>query len=312
MTEVTTQEQFTANNNLVTNSTLRKDDHKKMSDKLVQISKEKLNGVQDLIDRGLSVDLGDFGITLFEFEKIGDMTDAEVAMEASTDGQNDRQTFELASVPIPVIFKNFKIGARQLLASKNSGKPLDITQLAAATRNVYDKLEDMLFNGLPSLVVSGSQVYGYTNHPDRNTVTLAGTGWGTSTGRDIIGDTKNMIQAMYDAYRDGPFVMYVAKNVWAELQLDYSNTKGEKSFKTRIEEFAEIEVVKSSGKLADDTVILVQMTDDVVQLAVAKDIDYKQYSDDGFTTWFKAYMAVAPVLKSDKNGSSGIVVGNPA
>ena len=63
MTEVITQEQLSqfvannSNNNLVANSTLRKDDHKIMAEKLVQTAKEKLVGVLDLYNRGLVVTL---------------------------------------------------------------------------------------------------------------------------------------------------------------------------------------------------------------------------------------------------------------
>ena len=318
MTEVITQEQLSqfvannSNNNLVANSTLRADDHKIMGKKLVGTAKEKLVGVLDLYNRGLVVTLPNWGFTLYQYEKISGMTDAEVTMEASTDGQNDRQTFELATLPVPVIHKDFKLGARQWQASQNSGSGLDLTQLSESARNVSDKLEDMLFNGLPSLIVSGSQIYGYTNHPERTTVTLAGTGWGTSSGRDIIGDTKNMLQAMYDANRYGPFVMYVAKNVWAELELDYSTSKGDRTFKERIEAFEGIEAVKCSTKLADDDVVLVQMTDDVVKMILAKDISYVQYSNDPFTTKFKTVMAAAPLIMSDKNGSCAVVHGSPS
>ena len=318
MTEVITQEQLSqfvannSNNNLVANSTLRADDHKIMAEKLVGTAKEKLVGVLDLYNRGLVVTLPNWGFTLYQYEKISGMTDAEVTMEASTDGQNDRQTFELATLPVPVIHKDFKLGARQWQASQNSGSGLDLTQLSESARNVSDKLEDMLFNGLPSLIVSGSQIYGYTNHPERTTVTLAGTGWGTSSGRDIIGDTKNMLQAMYDANRYGPFVMYVAKNVWAELELDYSTSKGDRTFKERIEAFEGIEAVKCSTKLADDDVVLVQMTDDVVKMILAKDISYVQYSNDPFTTKFKTVMAAAPLIMSDKNGSCAVVHGSPS
>ena len=315
MTEVITQEQLSqfvannSNNNLVANSTLRKDDHKIMAEKLVQTAKERIVGVQDLFDRGLVVRLPNWGYTLFQYEKISGMTDAEVAMEVSTSGQNDRQTFELASLPIPAIYKDFKLGARQWLASQNSGSGLDLTQLSESARNVSDKLEDMLFNGLPSLIVSGSQIYGYANHPDRTTVTLTGGGWAASDG-DIITDTKNMLQAMYDANRYGPFVMYVAKNVWTELEMDYSTSKGDRTFKERIEAFEGIEAVKCSTKLADDDVVLVQMTDDVVKMILAKDISYVQYSNDGFTTMFKTVMAAAPLIMSDKDGSCGVVHGS--
>lgn len=310
MTEILTQEQFVPNNSLTANTTLRKDAHKAMAVKLVEIAHEQLVGVQDLIDRGLTINIPTWGITLFEYEKSSGMTDAEVNMDGSTKGQNDRVTFESVAVPIPVVAMDWTIGARQLAASTYNGTALDTTQLALSARNVYDKMEDILFNGLSTLIVSGAQIYGYTNHPNRNTVSFAGSGWATATGRDIIGDTKKLLQAMYNDNRYGPFVMYVAKNVWAELQMDYSTSKGDRTFRERILAFNEIIDVKCSGKLASGNVVLVQLTDDVVQLAVAKDISYKQYSNDGFTVMFKTFMAAAPVLKSDKDGSCGIAHGS--
>ena len=160
--------------------------------------------------------------------------------------------------------KDWSLNRRQLEASRTRGEPLSTSQIAIATRIVADSLEDALFNGVTNLVVDGRQIYGYTNHPGRNTVSLSGSGWATVAGRDIIGDTKNMLQAAYDDNRFGPFTMYVAKDIWAEIQMDYSTEKGDATFMERILAFSDISSVKAGDSLPEGNVVLVQMTEDVV------------------------------------------------
>lgn len=295
---------------IITNATLRHEEHVRYDDKLVMVARQRLNGIADLQRAGLVVPLGGLGVMLSMYERAGDMTAAAVNMDGMTDSQKDRLTFDEVGVPIPIFHKDWSLNKRQLEASRTRGEPLSTTQVAISTRIVADSLEDCLFNGLPSLVVDGKTIYGYTTHPDRNTVTLSGSGWATATGRDIIGDTKNMLQAAYDDNKFGPFVMYVAKDIWAEIQMDYNDNKGDKTYKERIESFSDISEVKAGDSLPAGHVVLVQMTEDVVDLAVAQDIVNLEWQTNPMQSLFKVYGAMAPRVKADKNGSCGIVHGS--
>ena len=289
------------------NATLRHEEHLRYDDKLVKIARQRLNGIADLQRMGLVMPVGGLGVTLSMYERAGDMTAAAINMDGMTDTEKDRLTFDEIGVPIPIFHKDWSLNKRQLEASRTRGEPLSTSQIAIATRLVADSLENALFNGVPNLIVDNRQIYGYTNHPNRNTVSLAGSGWTTSTGRDIIGDTKNMLQAAYNDNMFGMFMMYVAKDIWAEIQLDYNDDKGDKTFKERIESFADISEVKAGDSLPNGNVVLVQMTEDVVDLAVAQDIVNIEWMNNPMQTQFKVYGALAPRVKADKDGRCGVV-----
>lgn len=296
---------FVSNHN-----TLRHEEYLRYDEKLVNVARQRLNGITDLQSAGLIVPLGGLGIMLSNWERAGDMTAAVANMDGMTEGQKDRLTFDEVGVPIPIFSKDWALNKRQLEASRTRGEPLSTAQVAIATRIVADKLEDVLFNGLAQLKVDGKMIYGYTNYPDRNTVEL-GQSWATD-GSTIINDTKNMLQAAYNDNRFGPFTMYVAKDIWAEIQMDYSDQKGDKTYMERITAFADISSVKAGDSLKNGNVLLVQMTDDVVDIAVAQDIVNIEWTNNPMQTMYKVYAAMAPRMKSDRNGSCGIVHGTPA
>ena len=274
-------------------------------DAILKITRERFMGIADLRSRGLVRNLGGLGVILSNYERQGDMTKADVSMDGLTKTQNDRVTFDQVSVPIPIFHKNFTLNERHLLASRTRGEALDTTQAEIATRIVAEKMEDALFNGLPGLVVDGKTVYGYTTHPDRNTGTLT-SNWSTANGAGIIDDLLLMIQQAYDELMYGPFTLYIAKNIAAHLHEDYSADKGNNTIMQRIMAIPEISDVKVSPNLADNSVVMVQMTSDVVDLAVAQDITNLQWSTDPMNTHFKVFTAAAPRIKSEKDGRSGV------
>jgi hypothetical protein len=61
--------------------------------------------------------------------------------------------------------------------------------------------------------------------------------------------------------------------------------------------------------LTAGSAVLVQMTRDVVDLAVGVDVSTVQWETrGGFTQHFKIFTAIAPRVKSDFDGKSGICV----
>ena len=290
-------------------NTLRHDEWAEWDLALVDVARERLNGIADLRAQGLVTNLRGLGTTMSFYERTGDMLAAEVSLDGITKSNADRLTFDQVGVPVPLFHKDFSIGIRLLEASRTRGESLSTTQVRVATRLVADGLESALFNGIPGFNVDGSQVYGYTTHPSRNTVTLAGSGWTTAAGRDVTGDVGKMLDAAYGDNYFGPFYLYVAKNVWAAIQQDYSAEKAG-TFKNRIEAFPDIMMVRAGDWLPAGNVVLVQMTSDVVDLAIGQDIVAIEHMYNGMETVFKVFAAMAPRVKSDRNGSSGVVHGS--
>ena len=260
-------EKLLANNmnpsSLRTNAVLRKDEWEQLDTAVVEIARERLNAVGDLVSRGLTYEVGNgMGTTIVQHETVSEMTRAQVTMDGVTRGENDRVTFSLVSTPLPVIHHDFQISARVLAASRQSGSPLDTTQVEEATRQVAETTEDLLVNGVEDgdsktlgFGSAAAVIYGYTDRPNRNTTAL-GTAWNVSatTGEDIIADVLAMITAAQVDRMFGPYILYVPSNFWVKLQDDYK-ANSDKTILQRIREISGIEDVKPVDKLADSNVL---------------------------------------------------------
>ena len=288
----------------VANASLRKDQWISLDNRVRQVATERLNGIAELISRGLTYNAGDIGTTIVEWDAASDMTDAEINMSGVAQSEKDTQNFELNGVPVPIVHKDFTIDARRLLASRRNGQGLDMTQAATASRLVSERSEMMLFNGA-GVKSNGRVIHGYTTHPQRVTQTIA-TSW-NDAGADILGDVEAMLKNADEAMHYGPFVLYVSKDYWAQLRGDYK-AESERTYLDRLRAYAEISDVKVSDKLAANTAVLVQMTEDVVDLAIAQDISTIQWqSGDTMQQHFKVMAAWVPRIKADYNDRLGIV-----
>ena len=289
---------------LKVHSTLRHEEFLRYDERLTQLARERLTLAEDIRSAGLVVPVG-MGVIMSAWERVGDVIKAEVNMDGRTEASKDRVTYDEDSVPIPVISRRWSLGMRQIEASRTRGEPLPMTIMEASSRAVMDEIESMVANGIPDFSFQGKSVYGYTNFPARNTVTLASS-WATS-GSTIKSDTINMLNAAYGDNFFGPFTVYVAKDIWANIQDDYSTEKGDRTHMERITAFADITRVRPADSFPNGTVVLVQLTSDVVDMAVAQDIVNIQWEEMPMSTDYMVYAAMATRLKSDKEGRCGIV-----
>ena len=292
---------------------LRYDEWKDIDTEVVKVATDRLVGVRDLQARGLIHNLGSIGITLSQWEEESDMTAADVSMSGITEAEGDTPAWNLRNVPVPIFHKDFQVNIRRLEASRMVGESLDVTAASIAARRVSERSEDMLFAGEP-IVVQGNNLYGYTNLPGRNQVDLD-TNWdaiaqdGNGT---IIDDVNAMLQAARDDKHFGPFVLYVPTGYEFKLDEDYSD-QYPRTVRDRIEALTGIERVEIADRLAANNVVLVQMTRDVVDLAIAQPISTIQWSTQGgMVENFKVMACWAARLKSDYDGRAGIVHLRPA
>lgn len=293
-------------NSLRANGTLRHEDYIKWDDKMVGIARSRLTAIQDLIDFGLVVEDFDLGDIVSKYEKLSDSTAAGISIDGATPSQKDRLTFTDTGVPIPIFRKDFALNQRQILASqRRAGQSLPSTGISVGSRLVADGLEAMAFDGVAP-VVDGLQVFGYTNHPNRNTKTITNA-WGGGSETPVA-DITDMLAIAYADNFFGPYVLYISKDNWAFIQDDYSAAKGDRTYKERFEAFSDIQAVRPGDALGDGELVLVQMTEDVVDLAVAQNIiNFEQPQKDMMVHDFTVMAAMAIRVKSDKDGRSGVV-----
>lgn len=291
-------------NALRTNTLLHKDEWELLDSRVVQISANVLNAIADLKAMGLTTELGGLGVYVSQYEQVSDMSDANVNMAVETDDEEDRLDFPLVSVPVPIVSKGFRIDARSLAATRRNGGALDTTHVDTATRKVAEKLEEIFFSG-STLVQRGQAIYGVTNHPSRNIV-AGGADWGTAT--NIYPNVLAMIGALQADNFFGPYRLYVHPTQFNEMHALSANTS------TAIIDIVQRQLpgfglgsVKASNYVTAGQAVMVNMTSDVVDLAIGQDIAPVEWeTKGGLVTHFKILCAQIPRIKSDAAGRSGV------
>ena len=289
------------------NALLRKDEWEDVDAEVIRVAKQRLVGIQDLTSRGLVRQLGGLGTILSTYEQLSDMSPAEINMSGETAGEEDTQGFNPISIPVPITHKDFRINIRRLEASRRLGDDLEVTQVATATRLVSEALEGLLFNGTGAPTVDGNTIYGYTTLPARDTDTATNYGGGDFGTEENPYDTiSGMITELNKKGYYGPFGVYVATTQYGQMRGLLSG-RDVNEIQAIQENFDEIEFLRSSSKLADGNVVVVQLTTDVVDIAIARDIVPVQWvTMGGMVSHFKVMGALVPRLKYDDDGNAGI------
>jgi uncharacterized linocin/CFP29 family protein len=297
-------------NSLRTNDVLSKDEWVQFDETVVQIARSRLVAVGALVSMGLvyRIDNG-LGTTVLEWEKVSDMSPANVSMSGVTPGDRDRMLFTLMNMPLPITHKEFQINIRNLLATRRGGSRLDTTQAALAARLVAESIEKSLYDGV-AITSGGSTIYGLTNHPDRNTDSLTGD-WSQSaqSGEDIVGDVLKMMGDLADENMYGPYELHVPRDYWNKLQADFK-TNSDRTIMERLLAVEGVSAVRMSPYLtggASGEVVLFQTTSDVVDVVEGLQPTTVQWdSEGGMVANFKVMSIMVPRVKSDANSQCGV------
>ena len=288
---------------LRTNTLLHKDEWELLDRRVVQISADVMNAIADLRALGLTTQLGGLGVLMSQYEQVSDMTDANVNMAVEVDDEEDRLNFPLVGVPVPIISKGFRIDARSLAATRRAGGALDTTHVDTATRKVAEKLEQIFFQG-STVVQRGQVIPGVLNHPSRNIVS-GGATWATPT--NIYPNVVAMVGALVGDNFYGPYRLYVSPAQWVQSFALTANTSTSiASTLTQIPGFGP-GTIRVSSFVPTGQAVLVNMTSDVVDLAIGQDIAPVEWeTKGGLVSHYKVLCALIPRVKADAAGHSGI------
>lgn len=294
-------------------ATLQYDEWKDIDRSVIEIATLRLVGIGDLQARGLTHPLGSIGVTISLWDRSSDMTAAEIDMSGLTGSEEDTPNYLTASVPVPVVHKDFRVNLRRLEASRRFGEGVDVTAAQIAGRVVAEASEGMLFSG-EAITVDGATIYGYTNHGDRNQVDLT-THWdliATANNYLIIADAIAMQNASRTDRHYGPWILYIPTAYESKMDEDY-RANDNRTVRDRIKALAGIQDVKVADFLPANNVVLVQLSRETVDLATAQDISTVQWTDNGgMSNKFKVMAVWVPRLKSDFDGRMGLVHLRPA
>lgn len=292
-----------------TTATLRYDEWKTFDEAVVQISRNRLSAATDLESRGLTKPISNgMGSTVLQWETVSDVNDADMDMAAQKQGEEDRPVYETNYLPLPIIHKSFSISLRNLEESRKSGDPIDTTWAEAATRKVSEKVEDIILLGSSTFAFGGGTIYGYMDHPNINTVTLAAN-WDDSgtSGEEILNDVLSMTKAATNANHYGPFILYIPTDYDDILANDFKSNS-DKSIRTRLMELTKISDIRAVDRLTADTVLLVEMSPETVKLVKGMPIQMLQWEEQGgLLLKFKIMTIMVPWIRPDQEGNLGIV-----
>ena len=296
----------------VSNAALRYDEWRTLDDAVVKIAEQRLIGFDDLRRNGLVYTLNNaMATTVLTWEEMSDAMEAYISMDPIRRGDNDVPDFAPKHIPIPIVHVDYQLGDRLLQESRNRGDSLDTSNAERATRKVAEQLEDMLFGSASSYTYGGGTIYTYLTHPDINTVSLA-LEWNGSgkTPVQIKDDVLAMKQASIDDKHYGPWMLYIPTAYETILDNDYDvSGTSLQTIRERILSISGIQEIKVVDRLAADTVIMVQMTKDVVDLVDGMPIQNVQWnSEGGFVHHYKVMTIQLPRIKSDYNNTSGVIV----
>ena len=302
-----------------TNGTLRRDEWKQLDEVLVRFKDYRLGGIEDLRANGLIYNLGNaMGTTVMEWHDVSDVNLVpELTMDAVTRAKGDRPVYKYHYMPIPILHVDYEINARELATSRNMGNPLDTTLAERAVRRINERLEDMLFTNTGFSYgekdsSNQNSIYSYVNHPDRNLLDL-GTSWTDSgvTTKEIVDQVISWKQEGINNRFFGPWQFYIPTAYETKMDEDYvgstPDTAPNTTLRDRLMKIAGIKGFKVIDTLAVDTILMVQLTPDVVRLVNGMGLTNIEWGVEGnFITKFKVLTIQVPQIRSDAEGRCGV------
>jgi uncharacterized linocin/CFP29 family protein len=295
-------------------ATLRKDEWKLLDDAVVRAAKPRMRAVNDLRSRGLTYNIPNgMGKTILETETQSDISDAAISMDGLRESEGDRPVYELGTLPLPIIHKDFHFSARQVMASRNGGSPLDTTTAELAARKVAEMAEKLLLGVASSYAFGGGTIYGYANYTGALLKTLTSPTASAWTPATLVEEVLEMKLQSTNAYHYGPWMIYAAPSWDSYLDNDYSASKGDLTLRERLGKIQGILGVETADYLTGYRLLLVQFTPDVVREVVGMDITTLQWeTQGGMRLNYKVMAILVPQLRADQNSNTGIVNGVPA
>jgi len=302
--------------------TLRRDEWKQLDEAVLKVAESRLGGFQDVIDAGLVYNLGNaMGTTVLEYHDISDTDlEADITMDGITRAQGARPQFTTHYLPIPIVHADYEINARVLAASRNMGNPLDTTMAERAARKVQEKLELMLFGDKTYSYGEGT-IHTYMTFPHANTndevTAILGTGadnilksWNElSDEKAIVKQIIAMKQASLNDKFFGPWNLYIPPAYETILDEDYKVSGGKViTIRDRLMAISGIRNIKVIDFMPEDTLLLVQMTSDVVRIVRGMGLQNVEWSTEGnMVTKYKVMTIQVPQIRADQEGKCGIV-----
>lgn len=188
------------------------------------------------------------------FPKISDSGEAHISMDGRSEGRQDQALVKYEGTPIPVIDSYARFGWRQMEVMRKTASGMDMETIANHQRKVADKMEDMVLNGLSSVVVGGSTIYGLRNHPSRNTFSHTFTLNG-ATGANWLTTFSSMITGLIGDNAFGKVTVFLNYSDWTFASLNEFAAGYPKTILQRMREIENIADIVPCSKVPASNII---------------------------------------------------------
>ena len=303
-------------------TSLRKDEWLMLDTVVLKAARERLRAWADLAGANTFGGFNGMSKMILEHETMSDPGEAVVDMDGLTEGRGDEPRFQLEGLPLPITHSDFWFSSRRLAVSRNTGTPLDTVMAEAAGRRVAESIEKTTIGistgmtyGIAADYSNAPTVFGYTNHPDRNTKTNVTVPDGTNPDK-TVDDVLAMRSTLYDDKYYGPYMLYNSTDWDKYMDDDYVTGTAAQglaspsgTLRDRLRRIEGIVDVRRLDFLTSTfTLLMVQMTSDVARAVNGMDITTVQWeSVGGMRLNFKVMAIQVPQLRSDFSGNSGIL-----
>jgi len=242
------------------------------------------------------------------YPQISDSGEVVVSMDGRQAGRGDQANVKYVGTPVPAFTSDARFGWRQMEVIRKGGS-LDTDTIANHQRKVAEKLEDMVLNGLSSIVVGGATIYGLRTFPERSTDTH-GVDLNGATGAQWLTAFSNLINALVGDNAFGRVTVFLNYGDWVYASLNEFVAGYPKTILARMQEIAQVaEIVPASKVPANDMLGIAGLaTGEWGSMLQAMPLvtrpKARQNTEDDYV--FGVMAMAAPQFKSDYDGHSQI------
>lgn len=305
-------------------TSLRKEEWLLMDRQIIRAARSRLRAWSDLSKANTFGGFNGMSKLVLEHETMSDPGEAIVDMNGISEGRTDAPEYQLQGLPLPITHVDFYYDARRLAASRNGGTPIDLTMGEAGGRRIAEMVERTLIGTVTGMTYGGgsstptygraSTVFGYTNFTNRLTKTNLTTPTG-SNPEVTVANVLTMRDQLFANNFFGPFMLYHSNDWDQYMDNDYARLGGNNASMTlrdRLRAIDDISDVRRLDFLPSSTnpftLIMVQMTADVVRAVNGMDITTVQWETrGGMQQNFKIMAIWVPQIRADHTGQCGLL-----
>ena len=293
------------------NGTLRRDEWKLLDEAVMGVKKDRLQGVQRLIDAGLTKNIQNaMGHTVYEWHQKQADANAQVAMSPRNTAENERPDYKTQYTPIPIILSGYEIDFREEALSQNMPRSISTDMAEEAARAVNEKLEDLTFTN-ESYSFGGGTLYSLVSTPyHAATGSLIGKWDDSSTsGSNIVSDVQNMVSDATAQKYYGPFELFIPSNYEDKLDEDYDVSGNSLlTIRERLNRISKINGITAVDRMPADTVLLVELNAETIRVLQGQGLTNIEWQAAGpFVTDYAVMTIQVPQVRWTYDGKTGIV-----